>query len=482
MTKIEETLKKIAGDISKENLPHISNIDPAEYSKASSPLMGDPNCPICGGVGYIRRDLPMDDPDFGKMQVCSCRAAEVSRKKHKQLFEVSNLSALQDMTFDTFNPRGRPGTLSPSQGISLESGYNRARQFASDTNGWLLLIGGFGCGKTHLAAAIANEAVNRGVPTLFLTVPDLLDWMRFAYESQDTTFEDRFDEIRNIPLLVMDDFGTQNATPWAQEKIFQILNYRYVNRLSLVLTSNLDMKNMDERIRSRLQDPALVQRIIFDVPDYRNPMEESNQSELSSLHLHGGQTFESFDLRRDKKLKPEEIHSLDEALRGAKSFAARPEGWMVITGGYGCGKTHLAAAIGNFLAGRGEPPLFVSVPDLLDHLRATFSPNSSVTYDMRFEEIRTVHVLILDDLGMQSASPWAQEKLFQLLNYRYYAKLPTVITTSTRLEEMDTRLITRLLDHNLCTIYGILAPAFYGAEAIRSGKTKEPSTRRKSLN
>ena len=56
-------------------------------------------------------------------------------------------------------------------------------------NGWLLLLGGYGGGKTHLAAGIANFAVGMGVPTLFLTVPDLLDWLRFAYDDPDSTFE-----------------------------------------------------------------------------------------------------------------------------------------------------------------------------------------------------------------------------------------------------------------------------------------------------
>ena len=74
---------------------------------------------------------------------------------------------------------------------------------------------------------------------LFLTVPDLLDWLRFAYGGSEMSFEDRFEEIREIPLLILDDFGTQNATAWAQEKIFQIINHRYVNQLPTVITSNI---------------------------------------------------------------------------------------------------------------------------------------------------------------------------------------------------------------------------------------------------
>ena len=79
--------------------------------------------------------------------------------------------------------------------------------------GWLLLMGTYGCGKTHLAAAIANFAVQMGVPTLFLTVPDLLDWLRFSYGNSETNFETRFDEIRNIQLLVLDDLGHKTPPP-----------------------------------------------------------------------------------------------------------------------------------------------------------------------------------------------------------------------------------------------------------------------------
>ena len=80
------------------------------------------------------------------------------------------------------------------------------------------VVGETGCGKTHLAAAIANYAVESGIPTLFITVPDMLDSLRFSYNNPDTTFEQRFEEIRTAPLLILDDFGTENATPWAQEK------------------------------------------------------------------------------------------------------------------------------------------------------------------------------------------------------------------------------------------------------------------------
>ncbi len=121
----------------------------------------------------------------------------------------------------------------------------------------------------------------------------------------------------------------------------------------------------------------------------------------------------------------------------ALEFAKSPEGWLVFMGVTGCGKTHLAAAIANYRLKEGKPVKFVVVPDLLDHLRSTFSPESQVSYDQLFEEVKNAPLLILDDFGEQSTTPWAQEKLYQVINYRYNARLATVITTRLPLDEMD---------------------------------------------
>ncbi len=438
-----------------------------------SDLPGDPNCPHCHGLGYLRADVPPGHPRFGKLEPCVCRTREITQEVHQRLFALSRLSELSQMRFETFQPKGRGG-LSPLQAQSLEMALNQAQQFAHRLDGWLLLMGGYGCGKTHLAAAIANFAVEHGVPTLFLTVPDLLDQLRFAYEAEETTFEERFEEIRNATLLVLDDFGTQNATPWAQEKLFQIVNYRYTNRLPTVITTNLSLDEIEPRIRSRLQDPELVTKAIIRAPDYRRPTSDMGHPELSSLDLHAGQTFETFSMREDEELDAEARRSLKEALKEAEKFARQPRGWLVLTGDYGCGKTHLAAAIANQQARSGDPPLFIMVPDLLDHLRATFSPSSPVTFDRRFEEIRTAPLLILDDLGTQSMTPWVREKLAQLFNYRYDAMLPTVITIAAdALGELDMRIRSRLLDERLVKIVAITAPPYHARKTARRKKKTE---------
>jgi DNA replication protein DnaC len=409
-------------------------------------------------------DVPVNDPNFGKLVPCRCRKQADGQAALQRLYDLSKLEAFRDMTFETFRTQGRMG-LGEKEINSLELARNQAQQFAQGLKGWFLLMGGFGSGKTHLAAAVANFVVGLGVPVMFLTVPDLLDWLRFSYDDPESSFENRFDEIRNVRLLVLDDLGTQNVTPWAAEKLYQIINHRYIYRLPTIITTNLELVELDGRIRSRLQDPDLVTAVHITAPDYRSPVRDAGQNTISTLGLVSDHTFGNFSLRENEKLPPDQKQSLEKVFRTAQQFAEKPRGWLVILGVHGNGKTHLAAAIGNYRAAMGEEVIFKPVPDLLDHLRATFNPNSPISYDHLFEKVKTAPMLILDDLGTQTASPWAREKLFQLLNYRYEAKLPTVITSSNSLDELDDRIVSRMEDGRNCTVYSIVAPSFRGGSA-----------------
>ncbi|RLC94193.1 MAG: DNA replication protein DnaC, partial [Chloroflexi bacterium] len=158
-------------------------------------------------------------------------------------------------------------------------------------------------------------------------------------------------------------------------------------------------------------------------------MEENRLARLqrySNLGPLTGLTFDNLTLQ-GRSGDPVNQERFLRARRAAVSFAQDPQGWLVFVGPSGCGKTHLAAAIANQLLSRGIPAFFVGVPDLLDHLRSTFGPNSAITYDELSEQVRSSPVLILDDLGTQAATPWAQEKLFQIINHRFEARLPTVV-------------------------------------------------------
>lgn len=499
--KIDKTLKKVQSDTQKASSKNISSEDlPTPES------LGDPNCEFCGGVGFLRSDVPLGHPDFGRLETCVCRSGEVARNARERLYEMSNLDRLSHLSFENFNTSGNPKAefVTPQEVASLQTAKDASEEFSNTMQGWLLLEGAYGCGKTHLAAAIANDAVHRGIPTLFITVPDLLDSLRFAYGSQETTFEARFEEIRGADLLVMDDFGTQNATAWAQEKLFQIINYRYINELPTVITTNLILDEIESRIRSRLQDTDFVQHIRISAPDYRRPKETSNPG-ISMLSMPDIQnmTFGNFETRDDEvgkeivttvikekqdkygriykdkeiireKVTAEHVKRLHSALNAAVQFAEKPTGWLVILGQSFSGKTHLAAAIGNYRLLSGGQVILTQVSSLLDYMKATFSPNSDVSFDRRSYEIRTTPLLIVDDLKEGGTSSlWAEDKLHQILNYRYYNDLPTVITSTMDPDSFAKSypsLWNRILDTSKSEVCVIDMPPYRRAKKSSHGK------------
>ena len=181
-------------------------------------------------------------------------------------------------------------------------------------------------------------------------------------------------------------------------------------------------------------------------------------------------TFDNFN-REGLNPLPEQRENLKEAFRLAFEFAKSPDGWLIFAGFNGCGKTHLAAAIANYRLKEGNPVKFVVVPDLLDHLRSTFSPESPVTYDQLFEEVKNAPLLILDDLGKQSTTPWAEEKLYQIINHRYNYQLPTVFTTNCSLDEISSPISSRFADPKISVVWNITAPD-YRTDATRKKTTR----------
>jgi DNA replication protein DnaC len=431
---------------------------------------------VCNGAGLVHPLLDSGKPDFTRVVACRCAQKTVDGERRERLEQYGNLGSLRRHTFDKMDDQGRSGNAISQERFA--HAYQAARDFAGNPDGWLVLLGPSGSGKTHLAAAIANERLNQGYPVLYKSAPDLLDDLRETFlPDKEIHYNQSFDQVRNAPLLILDDLGTQSSTPWAREKLDQLLNYRFNQALPTVIVTSISMAKLDERIRTRFSDPELCQVYLLEESQF-----DMDFDWPSGLVLQRSMTFARFDWRRIN-LASEQQRNLEQAYRLALDFAKLPEGWLVFMGVTGCGKTHLAAAIVNYRYQAKKPALFVVVPEFLDHLRSTFNPESKVSYDQLFERVNTRPLLVLDDFGEQTTTPWVREKLYQVITHRYNAKLPTVFTTRCSLEEiledMDSAISSRLVDHQFSTPFNITAPDYRGDISSARGAKKSGRGRRR---
>ncbi len=217
----------------------------------------------------MRFDVPFGDPDFGQLRECPDCQTVASRRVRAMQAMSSLRGKLLTYTFKNFK-----------QVQGAKAAFVEAQKFASAPQGWLVILGPNGNGKTHLAASIANYLLERNVAVIFLNVPDLLDYLRNAFAPRQEwdvsalSFEERLDAIKSAPVLILDDFGAESETPWANEKLYQILNYRTDLSLPTVITGNLKLADVESRLRSRLGNRLLGKVVQNAASDYRRGEEE----------------------------------------------------------------------------------------------------------------------------------------------------------------------------------------------------------------
>ena len=132
----------------------------------------------------------------------------------------------------------------------------------------------------------------------------------------------------------------------------------------------------------------------------------------------------------------------------ARRWAHAPAGWLCIAGPPGTGKTHLAVAIATCRARAGDAVYFITSPDLMAELRAASAPGAGAGTDP-LQPAMAADLLVLDDLGAERFTPFADEQLTRLLGYRYDHRRPTVLTTNltpNQLASTRPRLASRIAD------------------------------------
>ena len=426
---------------------------------------GPEPCGICGGRGWLTRDVPVGHPEFGQVVTCECQEERLEQEQAGRLLRYSNLGVLARFTFDKLEPEGLG---EDAEGRELfRTAYQAAEEYSDSPAGWLVLAGPHGSGKTHLAAAIGNRCIERGHVVFFVHVPDLLDHLRSTFgPTSETSYSELLEQVKDTPLLILDGLGSHSATPWAEEKLRQIINQRHGAQLPTVVTTSGELRDVDPYILSRLQTPVLSR--VLEVGS-RLPAGAQRLGRIEPQMLQR-MTFETFDVRGNNP-SDQQRRSLEHAYIYARNYAAHPERWLVLTGDTGVGKTHLAVAVASERLKGGQPVFFTMVADLLDHLRATFGPNSAVTYDQMFDEVRNTPLLILDDLGKERSSPWAEEKLHQIIVHRHNGRLPTVITSIVDFTrpEVQGPIYSRIQDPDAGELFKMDAPDYRSKQRSRPG-------------
>ena len=190
-------------------------------------------CPICDGVGLVR--VVSTD---GKWVSRPCQCQELER--YQRRLESAHIpERYRHCSLDTYETAFKGAN--PSLAMALMKARSFADAYPIDTAGnGLLFVGTAGLGKTHLAVGVLQRLVQeRGVKGLFCDYRELLKKIQNSYNSQVNTTElELLKPVFAAEVLVLDDLGAQKPNDWVWDTVALILNTRYNDRLTTIITTN----------------------------------------------------------------------------------------------------------------------------------------------------------------------------------------------------------------------------------------------------
>ena len=222
----------------------------------------DVTCPVCGGTKVI---LTIG----GNPKPCpTCGEAEYHERRAKSLDKYSSASGRARMqTFDNFEVRSELAACKDASVI-----------WADEPEGWLVIWGNPGNGKSHLCAAVYNHLRAAAKPAIFITGPELLRSLKALMddevsEAEGETMTQRLEKYQRAPVLIIDDLRAEQRTAWSDATWFDLLDYRYRNRLPTMIATNCNPAGEDfvPRLSSRLRDEHDGFSLVFHntAPDFR---------------------------------------------------------------------------------------------------------------------------------------------------------------------------------------------------------------------
>lgn len=222
----------------------------------------------CSHCGDLRVILSVG----GNVMPCPhCGAdRDAAERRARSLDKYSSASGrAQAQTFDALDVHHHP---------SLATCRDAALVWADGPQGWLIVWGQPGNGKSHLCAAVYNHLRAAGQPTIFITGPELIRSLKALMdaevaEAEGETVAQRLEKYQRAPVLILDDLRAEQLTAWVDATWFDLLDFRYRNRLPTMIATNSDPAGPDfpARISSRLRDEHDGFSVVLrnDAPDYR---------------------------------------------------------------------------------------------------------------------------------------------------------------------------------------------------------------------
>jgi|GEM_PF-4343805 len=236
-------------------------------------------CSHCHGRGILSHDVPVTDERFGKVQHCpDCFPFKEEQRRREQYTRmaprIARYSLLRgDLLTCEFANFDRDRAPDPHDAI-----YEWAKTVIGrgTARPWVYVYGEVGNGKSHLSAAAANGLTRAHIPLIFGTMPDTLAMITDApMEARPVIIR----YLQTVPVLILDDFGTEKATDYKLETTFRIINWRYTERLPTLFSSNIPPLHLPEiRISSRIKDKAVCNIVLNAGDDYRKLNIEERQT------------------------------------------------------------------------------------------------------------------------------------------------------------------------------------------------------------
>jgi DNA replication protein DnaC len=195
--------------------------------------MGQMVCEKCGGSGWriVERD------GISGAERCDCGPAEGP----PDFESAANIPLLyRNASFDNFVlPNDNP-IAHEQMGRVLLKVRSYVREFPFGPKPGLMLMGDIGTGKTHLAVAALRALMQKGIEGLFLDYSNLLERIRAGWNPDAGAGErNTYQSCLEIPLLLLDDVGSQRSIEWVQDTMTAIVTQRCNDRKALIITTNL---------------------------------------------------------------------------------------------------------------------------------------------------------------------------------------------------------------------------------------------------